>query len=1433
MKRGTRMLAFLLSALMLTGLFPFSVAADTVKTSGTQEVVIPVGGTAGDVTVDELIEAVGESSIIFNTDFNALSVETVRDPNKIDVFGGVSTPDTVLNLVDKSSAGSTFVVVDDGFGGKAIQFTKEAEAGEMYIDLINQNSSDKNSALKKFGDTKGKGFVFQTDLKYSTGMCGNAQLFGALTRVINTSAANMVIPLIGVTSKGELYPSSQPGNIIGYLNSEVFTTVAVHVVPSINLYYIYINGVNINPDGYVFLSDTQKATIAGTYSVDGTDYTLSDTDFILNAVRMYQGNTGNLSEGDLCIDNLSAYYSETYLGEKEAVNGFGELNGKAYQIYNGSRIAGTTVGGYVYGSDGAVTHYVSRTPAVDLSKALTTGKTLPTNTDGIRDLINASRAAIQNDNILPGHTLWEWTQIKGGAELKFFTLETDLTGYDALEINFYTDGIQQVPTNLIFSNSFVDPSDKKECYWHHNLNFGDKTYTAFKSDGTTSSGNIGKNPISADGWTSYVVELSDFSKNRSSTWTDIETLRFTTSGWDLDYAFAEDGVTRLYNNGTETIFFESINLITYVPVTSVDEVFGDTVDGVRLPKYGYGWATYGSNTFYYAPWTNEIVKDAAVIDLEDGLSYSFDASGRCLGTADGAVRMGDDYYYFVDGVMQKSNITVGEDEYQIGSDGRIDGIIGKNVAGYTPDAPYVNAPHSSDVSYIYYADFNDLEPGIINTKTGIESLVNYNKTGNNYLNAVMKGNDIIVEDRGDGNRAIGYFNYTSNTDPYMNAWVANEQTEGKRIVIDYDLKIGTDWDADGFNLLQVIGGVTRKFYGILQLNKDGYITLGGNYIARLQTDEYTRISSVIDVPAMTIDVYINGVKLVDSYRFTTDANFTRFSEIRFMQYVQNAGQGTIYLDNFYVYEADEPQYVVEGVTLRDGYVTEDDGVTRYYENGIIIPDKMQSTETIADLSDFLNNNSGKVVYTDKNTEAVFDRGGVHAININLPVTNISSYQYIEFDMYMSGKAPVDFLVNVGQRERMYEVVDYDEATQTGYVTGNYTYSSGGTVLGNKTFTSRDGSISVSGSLRLKDGKYYLRTWNYSSFSFAFDSDELWNNIRKDNPEDEGGWVTIRIPVASIGGSAKNEFEVFQISVTGWSLNVNRPWNPEKNANKAYPDANNYTIRYSDIRLVKPSSEAFGLTTPGWNEDKTEYGDPVTMTKVTGVNVIDGLYYNFDSSGKLVGLCDGVYDTLHYVQLDSGSWVRTTAKRLFEDGVMQFGRTEVSDGFYIADEETGALISNTVVEMDGVFYGFNETGLASICNGLVQGMYFESGLKVTGERELDGSWYYFEDGIPTAKEIVKNEDGNRVTYIYGEDGKLVDKVVVVCQDITLTIVMDGTTVSETVSFSTGKTFRYDPRAIEGKTYVITDGDGNVVDSDYILIESVSGSASYTITYTDAE
>ena len=70
MKRGTRMLAFLLSALMLTGLFPFSVAADTVKTSGTQQVVIPVGGTAGDVTVDELIEAVGESSIIFNTFFN-------------------------------------------------------------------------------------------------------------------------------------------------------------------------------------------------------------------------------------------------------------------------------------------------------------------------------------------------------------------------------------------------------------------------------------------------------------------------------------------------------------------------------------------------------------------------------------------------------------------------------------------------------------------------------------------------------------------------------------------------------------------------------------------------------------------------------------------------------------------------------------------------------------------------------------------------------------------------------------------------------------------------------------------------------------------------------------------------------------------------------------------------------------------------------------------------------------------------------------------------------------------------------------------------------------------------------------------------------------------------------------------------------------------
>ncbi len=1425
MKRGTRMLAFLLSVLMLVGLLPFSVFAVTGENEDLPKVEVPAGGSAGDVSDEQLISAVGNDNIIFRTDFNAMT-EPQFGNLKIDVFGGIAPhPDTNFNIVNGTK--TTMAVVDDGNGGKALQFIKSTDTTQTYIDMINRGVADGDNTFRKLYDTKNKAFVFQADFKYGAGIKNNT-LLSAITRV---TGGNVTIQLVSVTEKGELYPSAQPGNIIGYLNSEVFTTVAVHVIPATNRYYIYINGVNVDADGYQFKSNSQLTQLSVTKTVDGTEYTTNEKEYILTAVRIYQlGNSTQLNDTDLCVDNVSAYYSDTYLGERESSDGFGELNGKVYRVVNGSRVAASTIGGYVYGTDGAITHYTVKTPAIDFSSVYT-GKS----GDQIRDAINKGNAPIRNDNLLPGHSMWEWAEIKAGADFRFNTLESDLTGYDAVEFNFYTDGVQQVPTLAIFSNSYTDPSDGKECYWNYFLNFGDKTYTAYKSDGKTSMSGVGRNPIAADGWTSYTIDLSAFGKNRDAKWTDIASVRFVTSGWDLDYAFAEDGTTRLFNNGTETIFFESINLVKYVPVSSVDDIFGDIVDGVQLPKLGYGWATFGNNTFYYAPWTNELVKSETIIDLESGLAYTFDAEGRCLGLANGIAAMGSDNYYFIDGVMQKNNVRVGEDTLKIGSNGRIVGIIGKSYAGYTPDAPYVNAPHSSDIDYIYKADFNDLTPGIINSKTGQSKLENYNKSadGKNLLSLIMKGNDIIVEDRGNGDSAIGFFNYTPNVDPYAQTWIDDTKTAGKRVVIDYDVKISDDWSGE-LNFLQLIGGTTRKFYGILGLNNEGYITLGGKYIARLQSDDYTRVSAVIDVPAKTIDLYINGVKLVSAYKFTSDDNFTKFGEIRFLQFSQEKGQGTIYLDNYFVYAADKPQYVVEGVTLRNGYVTEDDGVTRYYENGVIVPGKFQSVETLIGIDDFLNENSGKAVYTDKSYLAVFDRGGVEAINVNLPVSNISGYEYLEFDLYMSAKAPVDFLINLGQRERLYEVVDYDEATGVGYVTGNYIYGSGGTTIGNKTFKSKDGSLSISGSLRLKDGKYYLRTWNYQSLSYAFDSDELWNNIRKENPEDEGGWVTIQIPISSLSGSVKNEFELFQLTITGWSLNVNRPWNTSGNPNYKYPDGAKYTIRYSDVRIVKNAVEVFGtVAEPGWNEDETEYGDPITMTKATGVYVIDGVYYYFDANGKLVGKCDGIYDTVHYSN-KSGKWEKTTAKRLFKDGEMQFGKISVTeDTFYLADSETGAFnYIDTAAEIDGKFYYFDQNGLASVCDGLVDGVYYIDGVRADGEIELEDGMYYFVNGVPTAAEIIKVENGVRVRYIYGENGKLVEKVLVVPYDITLTVIKDGKTVTETVSVSSGGTFKYIPRTIEGKTYVITDSNGNVVDSDFILIEVVNSSASFTITYTDA-
>ncbi len=182
----------------------------------------------------------------------------------------------------------------------------------------------------------------------------------------------------------------------------------------------------------------------------------------------------------------------------------------------------------------------------------------------------------------------------------------------------------------------------------------------------------------------------------------------------------------------------------------------------------------------------------------------------------------------------------------------------------------------------------------------------------------------------------------------------------------------------------------------------------------------------------------------------------------------------------------------------------------------------------------------------------------------------------------------------------------------------------------------------------------------------------------------------------------------------------------------------------------------GVLVSGWKEinGAWHYFDADTLAAVSGDNVkVGGVYFDFDATGKT-----------------EGTWVNTlNGKRYYYGPDYYYDGWQEIDGEYYYFSEGNPVTGNnklpSVEDGQRKWYNFDEDG---VCLDTLNGVY-----------ELNGKYYYLEDGVGAEKYLIKVDgdyyfaqyDGELVvnttmyawisncdlpagTYTFGADGKLV-------------------------------------------------------------------------------
>ena len=206
-------------------------------------------------------------------------------------------------------------------------------------------------------------------------------------------------------------------------------------------------------------------------------------------------------------------------------------------------------------------------------------------------------------------------------------------------------------------------------------------------------------------------------------------------------------------------------------------------------------------------------------------------------------------------------------------------------------------------------------------------------------------------------------NKTTVTAPYS--------TQSKKYIISMDLS------GDGRISIDLLLRTSSSNSTLLTIRDNVILTKEGKEVGALNPNVFTRLAVALNLKSGTFDLYLNDKMVLNSWKMPANANFNGFSIFRVSEMTES-----LYIDNLYVYEGQEPVRKLPGAAfnpegeefldytddLGDFSFFKSDYIThRYvgYPNTTITP---KTNEIICEKFDYKNPNKGDRIIFNKITE---------------------------------------------------------------------------------------------------------------------------------------------------------------------------------------------------------------------------------------------------------------------------------------------------------------------------------------------------------------------------------------------------------------------------------------------------------------------------------
>ena len=366
MKAKTRILAMLLTALMVVGLLPLSLFAAGESLS--DPVNAAVTGNKSWESVNATLKAQGIDAYTYQNFENipdSMFTDGVMDLPAEHRGGWVGIPKDGEQMVATgvNYTAANYYPFETKNQKDAFSIKKESDGNKaLFLGTGVRPASNDDNWFDIEGFTIGQGndILVSLDFKMGGDQVGAANSFITfITRQATKPDGSMAdlgrtdVNLASLTRDGGiiLYDGGAATEIVGYLSKDKYTNLTVETDLMNNKYYFYIDGVLVTPNGLQFMSDSLITTIQGKANenyqpsrfklAEARIYTISDNTNEHYHQGMYMDNILLAGRSMLATGNsrnLDLYTMDLSLLPEEAI-------GKSVADYDGKKIPGTVASG--------------------------------------------------------------------------------------------------------------------------------------------------------------------------------------------------------------------------------------------------------------------------------------------------------------------------------------------------------------------------------------------------------------------------------------------------------------------------------------------------------------------------------------------------------------------------------------------------------------------------------------------------------------------------------------------------------------------------------------------------------------------------------------------------------------------------------------------------------------------------------------------------------------------------------------------------------------------------------------------------------------------------------------------------------------------------------------------------------------------------------